>query len=151
MFGTDDPDLRLGACRPGLNDAACPVVRQEQAAQYFQPGSQQREPGPGQSRAFAERRQPTSPLSVIIGIPKPLPVKLETLKGHEVTFFISAETKTPGMTVEFLVRQFPSAGKLIALISNPDNRSSAKVTYYADPDSGCHDGFVHLCGSIPGR
>ena len=84
------------------------------------------------------------------GIPKPRPVKLETIKGHEVTFFISAETKTPGMTVEFLVRGFPTAGKLVSLISNPDNRSSARVTYYADPNSAATMDSFTFAARYPG-
>ncbi len=84
------------------------------------------------------------------GIPKPRSLRIQTLKGYEVNFQIAAETKTPGMTVEFLVRDFPTAGKLLALISNPENRSTAKVTYYADPDSAATMDSFTFVARYPG-
>ncbi len=70
-----------------------------------------------------------------IGVPTPVTGRVEALKGHEVTFEIRAEAKTPGATVEFLVRTFPSAGKIVSLVSKPNERNKALVTYWADPAS----------------
>jgi hypothetical protein len=70
-----------------------------------------------------------------IGVPTPVTGRVEALKGHEVTFEIRAESKTPGATVEFLVRAFPSAGKIVSLVSKPNERNKALITYWADPSS----------------
>lgn len=70
-----------------------------------------------------------------IGVPVPVTGKVEALKGHEITFEIRAESKTPGATVEFLIRTFPSAGKIVSMVSKPNERNKAIVTYWADPSS----------------
>jgi hypothetical protein len=70
-----------------------------------------------------------------IGVPVPVTGRVEALKGQEVQFEIRAESKTPGATVEFLIRAFPSAGKIVSLVSKPNERNKAIVTYYADPSS----------------
>jgi hypothetical protein len=70
-----------------------------------------------------------------IGVPVPVTGRVEALKGHEVTFEIRAEAKTRASTVEFLIRTFPSAGKIVSLVSKPGDRSKAVVTYWADPES----------------
>ncbi len=70
-----------------------------------------------------------------IGVPVPVTGRVEALKGHEVTFEIRAESKTPGASVEFLIRAFPSAGKIVSLVSKPNERNKAIVTYWADPAS----------------
>lgn len=70
-----------------------------------------------------------------IGVPVPVTGRAEALKGHEVTFEIRAESKTPGATVEFLIRAFPSAGKIVSMVSKPGERNKAIVTYWADPSS----------------
>lgn len=77
-----------------------------------------------------------------IGVPTPVTGRVQALKGHEVTFEIRAESKTPGATVEFLIRAFPSAGKIISLVSKPNERNKALVTYWADPaSSATEDAF----------
>src|SRR5690606_15492856 len=77
-----------------------------------------------------------------IGVPVPVTGRVEVLKGHEVTFEIRAESKTPGATVEFLIRTFPSAGKIVSLVSKPNERNKAIVTYWADPaSSATQDAF----------
>ncbi len=70
-----------------------------------------------------------------IGVPVPVTGRVEALKGHEITFEIRAESKTPGATVEFLIRAFPSAGKIVSMVSKPNERNKALVTYWADPSS----------------
>lgn len=70
-----------------------------------------------------------------IGVPVPVTGRVEALKGNEVQFEIRAESKTPGASVEFLIRTFPSAGKIVSLVSNPNARNKAVVTYFADPAS----------------
>jgi len=70
-----------------------------------------------------------------IGVPVPVTGRVEALKGNEVQFEIRAESKTPGATVEFLIRAFPSAGKIVSLVSKQNERNKAIVTYYADPSS----------------
>lgn len=70
-----------------------------------------------------------------IGVPVPVTGRVEVMKGHEVTFEIRAESKTPGATVEFLIRTFPAAGKIVSLVSKPNERNKAIVTYWADPSS----------------
>ena len=70
-----------------------------------------------------------------IGVPVPVTGRVEALKGHEVQFEIRAESKTPGATVEFLIRTGPSAGRIVSLVSKPYERNKAVVTYYADPSS----------------
>lgn len=77
-----------------------------------------------------------------IGVPVPVTGRVEALKGHEVTFEIRAESKTPGATVEFLIRAFPSAGKIVSMVSKPNERNKAIVTYWADPaSSAAKDAF----------
>lgn len=71
-----------------------------------------------------------------IGVPSPKPGRVEALKGREVSFEIAADSKTPGATVEFLIRTFPSAGKIVSMVSKPGERNKAVVTYFADPSSG---------------
>jgi len=70
-----------------------------------------------------------------IGVPVPVTGRVEALKGHEVQFEIRAESKTPGASVEFLIRAFPSAGRIVSIVSKPSERNKALVTYYADPES----------------
>lgn len=70
-----------------------------------------------------------------IGVPVPVTGRVEALKGHEVQFEIRAESKTPGASVEFLIRAFPSAGRIVSIMSKPNERNKALVTYYADPES----------------
>ncbi len=87
-----------------------------------------------------------------IGVPIPVSGRVEALRGHEVIFEIRSETKTPGATVEFLIRTFPSAGKIVSLVSNPNDRSKAIVTYYADPNSGAtKDAFAFAAKYRGGR
>lgn len=70
-----------------------------------------------------------------IGVPVPVTGRVEALKGHEVQFEVRAESKTPGASVEFLIRSFPSAGRIVSIVSKPNERNKALVTYYADPES----------------
>lgn len=87
-----------------------------------------------------------------IGIPTPVTGKVEVLKGTEATFEIRAETKTPAAAVEFLIRTFPSAGKIVSLTSNPNRRNRAIVTYYADPNSSAEkDAFAFAVRYRGGR
>jgi len=83
-----------------------------------------------------EPQAPRAPTRDEIGVPVPVAGKAQVPKGQEVQFEIRAETNTPGAAVEFLIRKFPSAGKIISLTSNPSARNRAIVTYYADPESG---------------
>lgn len=87
-----------------------------------------------------------------IGVPVPVSGEVEALKGHEVTFEIEANSKTPGTTVEFLVRSFPTAGKIVSLVSKPNQRNKAIVTYYANPGSGAEkDAFTFAARYRGGR
>ncbi|NLT71978.1 MAG: hypothetical protein GXX91_14980 [Verrucomicrobiaceae bacterium] len=87
-----------------------------------------------------------------IGVPVPVTGRVEALKGHEVQFEIRAESKTPGATVEFLIRTFPSAGKIVSLVSKPYERNKAIVTYYADPSSSAtSDAFAFAVRYRGGR
>ena len=70
-----------------------------------------------------------------IGVPTPLTGRIETLKGQEIQFEIQAETKTAAATVEFLIRDFPTAGRIVSIQSKPYERNKAVVTYFADPSS----------------
>jgi hypothetical protein len=87
-----------------------------------------------------------------IGVPVPVTGRVEALKGHEVQFEIRAESKTPGASVEFLIRTFPSAGKIVSLLSKPNERNKAIVTYYADPTSSADaDAFAFAVRYRGGR
>ncbi len=87
-----------------------------------------------------------------IGVPVPVTGRVSALKGHEVQFEIRAESKTPGATVEFLIRTFPSAGKIVSIVSKPNERSKALVTYYADPaSSATSDAFAFAVRYRGGR
>lgn len=87
-----------------------------------------------------------------IGVPSPKSGRVEALKGHEVSFEIVADSKTPGSTVEFLIRTFPSAGKIVSLVSKPSERNKAVVTYFADPSSGAtSDAFAFAVRYRGGR
>lgn len=97
---------------------------------------------PVQAQLFNEgglfNRKPEAPRAQTedeIGVPVPVTGRVEALKGHEVTFEIRAESKTPGATVEFLIRAFPSAGKIVSMVSKPNERNKAVITYWADPAS----------------
>lgn len=97
---------------------------------------------PVQAQLFNEgglfNRKPEAPRAQTedeIGVPVPVTGRVEALKGHEVTFEIRAESKAPGATVEFLIRAFPSAGKIVSMVSKPNERNKAIVTYWADPAS----------------
>ena len=87
-----------------------------------------------------------------IGVPVPVTGRVEALKGHELQFEIRAESKTPGATVEFLIRTFPSAGKIVSMVSKPYERNKAIVTYYADPSSSAtSDAFAFAVRYRGGR
>ncbi|MEM9016776.1 MAG: hypothetical protein AAGC68_07160, partial [Verrucomicrobiota bacterium] len=70
-----------------------------------------------------------------IGVPVPVQGRVEAIRGTEIQFELRAETKTPGASVEFLIRTFPSAGKILSLVSIPGARNRALVTYLGDPAS----------------
>lgn len=87
-----------------------------------------------------------------IGLPTPVTGKVEVLKGREATFEIKAETKAPGAAVEFLIRTFPSAGKIVSMTSNPGARNRAIVTYYAEPGTSAEkDAFAFAVRYRGGR
>jgi hypothetical protein len=87
-----------------------------------------------------------------IGVPVPVTGRVEALKGNEVQFEIRAESKTPGAAVEFLIRAFPSAGKIVSMVSKPNERNKAIVTYYADPaSSATADAFAFAVRYRGGR
>lgn len=67
--------------------------------------------------------------------PTPNPVRINALKGYESTFSLSSRTNIQGKTVEYIIRDFPSAGKIVGILSNRNDRSTASITYYADPNS----------------
>ena len=97
---------------------------------------------PADAQVFGERglfnRNKREPglTSDQIGVPSPKAGRVEALKGREISFEIAADSKTPGATVEFLIRTFPSAGKIVSMVSKPSERNKAVVTYFADPSSG---------------
>jgi len=70
------------------------------------------------------------------GIPHPKNGNGEAVKGVETTFVLKADAKTPAALVEFMIRDFPQAGQVVSLVSNPGDRHSAIVTYRAEPGSG---------------
>lgn len=106
----------------------------------------QEEPG----RVPINRDTPDIVFTRDFGIPTPNSTRVETVKGHQVAFYITAQTKTPGMRVEFLVRQFPTAGQIVSIVSNQENRSSAIVTYVADPNSGATVDAFTFAARYPG-
>ncbi len=72
------------------------------------------------------------------GIPVPVTGTASVVKGSESAFYIKAGTKTPGQIVEFLIRDFPLAGKIVSVVSDPADRSRAVVTYFAEPGSSAN-------------
>ncbi|MEM7603168.1 MAG: hypothetical protein AAF357_17375, partial [Verrucomicrobiota bacterium] len=87
-----------------------------------------------------------------IGLPTPVTGRVEVIRGIEAVFEIRAETKTPAASVEFLIRTFPSAGKIVSMTSNPNARNRAIVTYYADPNSSADkDAFAFAVRYRGGR
>ncbi len=87
-----------------------------------------------------------------IGVPTPVTGRVTARKGYEITFEIKAETKTPGAAVEFLIRTFPSAGKIVSMVNKPNERNKALVTYYADPTTGASsDAFAFAVRYRGGR
>ncbi len=106
----------------------------------------------GEGGLFNRKKNQVGPSPDQIGVPIPKTGKVEALKGHEVTFEIMAESKTPGATVEFLIRTFPSAGRIVSMVSKPSERNKALVTYYADPNSGAtEDAFAFAVRYRGGR
>lgn len=90
----------------------------------------------GEKGLFSKKETAPRPLTEDeIGVPIPITGRVETLKGQEIQFEIQAETKTAAATVEFLIRDFPTAGRIVSMQSKPLERNRALVTYYADPSS----------------
>lgn len=90
----------------------------------------------GEKGLFSKKETAPRPLTEDeIGVPTPVTGRVETLKGQEIQFEIHAETKTAAATVEFLIRDFPTAGRIVSIQSKPLERNRALVTYYADPSS----------------
>ncbi len=83
---------------------------------------------------FGNKKQ-KAPIPKDPGVPIPVSGKVSTLKGQEIDFEIEAHSKTRSASVEFLVRDFPIAGKIVSIVSHPSNRNKAIVTYWADPSS----------------
>jgi len=81
------------------------------------------------------RKKKQVPISGDPGVPIPVSGKVETIKGQEIEFEIQARSKTPAASVEFLVRDFPIAGRIVSMVSKPGERNKAIVTYWADPNS----------------
>lgn len=114
---------------------------------------------PSEAQLFGEKgllnRKTEAPRDLTeeeIGLPTPVTGKVEVLKGTEATFEIRAETKTPAASVEFLIRTFPSAGKIVSLTSNPGARNRAIVTYYAEPGTSADkDAFAFAVRYRGGR
>jgi len=87
-----------------------------------------------------------------IGLPTPLTGRVEAVKGMEIQFELKAESKTPAAKVEFLIRTFPSAGKITSMTDHPTKRNVAVVTYYADPGSSAEsDAFAFAVRYRGGR
>jgi hypothetical protein len=90
----------------------------------------------GEKGLFSKKETPPRTLTEDeIGVPTPVTGRIETLKGQEIQFEIHAETNTPSATVEFLIRDSPTAGRILSIQSKPLERNRALVTYYADPSS----------------
>lgn len=97
-------------------------------------------------------KAPKAQTSDEIGVPSPVTGRVTAKKGFEITFEIKAETKTPGAAVEFLIRTFPSAGKIVSMVNKPNERNKALVTYYADPTTGASaDAFAFAVRYRGGR
>lgn len=117
-------------------------------AQFFDGGL-----NPFRSRDESPRPPGATPDVTFIrsqGIPKPRSVAISTLKGYEVSFYISAETDPPGKLVDFIIRDFPSAGRIVSQISDQKRRNAAKVTYYADPNSAATMDSFTFAARYPG-
>ena len=63
------------------------------------------------------------------GFPSPQPGKVKALKGQQLILELSADAKSPGAIVEFLIRDFPLAGTIDSLESNPKDRRKAIMKY----------------------
>jgi len=106
----------------------------------------------GEGGLFNRNKKDSGQNADQIGVPTPRTGKVEALKGHEVTFEIMADSKTPGATVEFLIRTFPSAGRIVSMVGKPSERNKALVTYHADPNSGAtEDAFAFAVRYRGGR
>lgn len=99
-----------------------------------------------------EPEAPRTPTREEIGVPTPVTGRVNAVKGMEIQFELRAESKTPAAAVEFLIRTFPSAGKIVSLQSIPNKRNAALVTYYADPNSSAEsDAFAFAVRYRGGR
>lgn len=99
-----------------------------------------------------EPEAPRTPTREEIGVPTPVTGRVEAMKGMEVQFELRAESKTPAAAVEFLIRTFPSAGKIVSLQAIPNRRNAVLVTYYADPNSSAEsDAFAFAVRYRGGR
>ncbi len=67
---------------------------------------------------------PTDP-----GFPTPVSGKVRALKGQQITFELTSETKSPASIVEYLVRDFPLAGNIDSLQTKENARSKAVMKY----------------------
>ncbi len=85
----------------------------------------------GYAQLFGGREEENEPRD--LGIPKPVPRKIEVPRGQPVKFEIAAETGTTIGQVEFLVRELPRAGKVLAVDKTPGFFNRATVTYLPDP------------------
>lgn len=102
---------------------------------------------------FGNKEAPLrTPTQQEIGTPAPISGRAEVVKGKETQFQIEAHSKAPGAAVEFLIRTFPSAGKIVSIVANPNQRNKAIVTYYADPSSSATtDAFAFAARYRDGR
>lgn len=95
----------------------------------------------GGKGVFGNKKQ-KAPIPKDPGVPIPIAGKVATLKGQEIEFEIRAQSKTPAASVEFLIRDFPIAGKITKMVSKEGERNKAIVTYWADPNSAAtNDAF----------
>ncbi|MCB1088573.1 MAG: hypothetical protein KDM63_16165, partial [Verrucomicrobiae bacterium] len=64
-----------------------------------------------------------------LGKPLPKDGEVSAIKGQTVTIELPSDAKTRASVVEFLIRDFPLNGTLGQMISKPEDRTKATITY----------------------
>ncbi len=87
-----------------------------------------------------------------LGIPVPLESKVKATKGVPIEIDLSADARTPSSRVEFLIRDFPTQGRLIRNIRVVSGHpTQAKILYLPAADSQASmDSFTYAVRYVGG-
>ena len=85
-----------------------------------------------------------------LGVPIPRETKVAAVRGQSIDIELQTETKTPASLVQYVIRDFPSAGTIGILRPMPGKSSSALVRYTPDPSILASEDFFSFSVRYPG-